>query len=106
MVQGGGTFYTYAYNNLTRAALFYDNIKASETTVPGTVIIDLPDYTNTTAVKQFRSAATFLRTSDSAMENILTVGNLSTTKTAITEVDVRSPDANYSGGTYILYGVN
>jgi hypothetical protein len=68
-------------------------------------VCDFPDYTNTTANKLINVNFAYKKNSGGGRELVNTYGVANTTS-AITTITLTLSAGTFSGGTYILYGVN
>ena len=92
--------WTSYYNTTVIGA---NNSLVDNTDGDNSLILDISDYAETTAVKNFTQLNTYKR-STGQRTNISYFGSVNTTS-AITTLTV-TPTANWSAGTYVLYGVN
>jgi hypothetical protein len=71
------------------------------------IVIDIPDYTNTTANKLINVVSGYVEPAavQYYVERSTTMWN-DTTPAAVTRIDLILSTGTFSGGTYILYGVN
>jgi hypothetical protein len=100
--QNLNTFASNASGNATSWQLNFATIKASRST---TMIIDIPDYANTTATKVFQSTAAYEDATTGEDTTVFAVGNNLITS-AISRLDLTLSAGTFSAGTYILYGVS
>jgi hypothetical protein len=100
--QNLNTFASNASGNATSWQLNFATIKASRST---TMIIDLPDYANTTATKVFQSTSAYEDATSGEDTTVFAVGHNIITS-AINRLDLTLSTGTFSAGTYILYGVN
>lgn len=99
---GSGTFTSAAGVNMTDFAINYNNPSA---TSGATLIMNFPDYANTTAKKMLDFTMTYEGHASSNEDTILGVVSANT-NSAITQFDLALFTGNFTAGTYILYGVN
>lgn len=88
--------------NQTDVALNYNN---PATTSGATIIIDFPDYANTTARKMFNWCMTYEGHASSNEDTIFGLVSAADNN-AITQFDLTLYTGSFTAGTYILYGVN
>jgi hypothetical protein len=96
------TFTSAAQGGVTSTQLNGNEVKSGRT---NTVIVDFPDYANTTSYKQWTSQMASEKYLGSNMQNAWTLGTLDAV-TAISRIDLTISAGTFSAGTYILYGVN
>jgi hypothetical protein len=95
------------YAGLNSWVLLNYTQNVSATDYRNTAVIDIYDYTNTTANKLGRYINGFVESSDT--NYALEAGNFmwnNPTPAAITRLDLLLTTGNFDGGTYILYGGN
>ena len=73
--------------------------------IAGALVIDLPDYANTTAPKLLQTQMTYQKHGSVSENTVLGLGTFFDTS-AITRIDLTVGGGNWNAGTYILYGVN
>lgn len=88
--------------NQTDVALNYNN---PATTSGATIIIDFPDYANTSARKMFNWMMTYEGHASSNEDTIFGLVSAADNN-AITRFDLTLFTGSFTAGTYILYGVN
>ena len=80
------------------------------TSYPASLVIDFPDYTNTTSVKMMQMTSNYEQSTSGEDNTLWAVGSLSVGSgsglNAISRIDMILSTGTYSTGTYILYGVN
>jgi hypothetical protein len=117
----GGDFLKMRFNGVTSGSYFSQDSYASgevttvadsmrftrgvnATTNPGLIVVDIPNYASTTG-KYITSAGYNNSTTNGNSNLSLYIGGTQTT-TAITSITIFGNEAsNFTGGTYILYGV-
>jgi hypothetical protein len=117
----GGDFLKMRFNGVTSGSYFSQDSYASgevttvadsmrftrgvnATTNPGQIVVDIPNYASTTG-KYITSAGYNNSTTNGNSNLSLYIGGTQTT-TAITSITIFGNEAsNFTGGTYILYGV-
>ena len=100
--QNLNTLATNATGNATSWQLNFATIKAARTT---TMIIDIPDYANTSASKVFQSISAYEDSATGENTTVFASGSFITTS-AISRLDLILSAGTFSAGTYILYGGN
>ena len=84
----------------------YCTTDGSNTTAQGMAVFNIHNYTNTTTWKMFDiMAITNDKTTSTAIQIGRVLGAYNQTG-AVNELDIFSDAGNWTGGTYILYGVN
>jgi hypothetical protein len=80
------------------------------TSYPASLVIDFPDYTNTTSVKMMQMTSNYEQSTSGEDNTLWAVGSLSVGSgaglNAISRIDMILSTGTYSTGTYILYGGN
>ena len=117
----GGDYLNMRFNGVTSGSYFsQDSYASGETTTvatsmrftrgvnattnPGQIVVDIPNYASTTG-KYITSAGYNNSTTNGNSNLSLYIGGTQTT-TAITSITIFGNEAsNFTGGTYILYGV-
>jgi len=107
-------------NNISTVTTFANGnatewITTGATTMKGTaysasLVVDFPDYTNTTSVKMMQMTSNYEQSTSGEDNTLWAVGSLSVGSgaglNAITQIDMILSTGTYSTGTYILYGGN
>jgi hypothetical protein len=97
---GQSTAETYRYDSV------YCTTDGSNTTAQGMAVFNIHNYANTTTWKMFDiMAITNDKTTSTAIQLGRVLGAYNQTG-AVNELDIFSDVGNWTGGTYILYGVN
>jgi hypothetical protein len=99
---GSSTFTSAAGVNQTDVAANYNSPTTSSGT---TLIMNFPDYANTTSKKMIDWLMTYEKSGTSDEETLLGVVSANDNN-AITRFDISLFSGTFSAGTYILYGVN
>ena len=102
LVSSAGTFQSQALNNGTDFGMNYNNPAASSAT---TLVMTFPDYANTTSPKLINYYFTYTGHASSNEDTIYGLASAVDTN-AITRYDLTLSTGSFTGGTYILYGVN
>ena len=102
MYAEGSTFTSEATNGDTKLRINGYIVKQN---IPGALIVDFPDYANTTAPKLIETQMTYTKHGSVSKNTVLTLGSFADTS-AITRIDLTVGGGNWNAGTYILYGVN
>jgi hypothetical protein len=72
----------------------------------GNLLVDFPNYTNTTTSKTMQMTSVYINSSTSEDNTLWAVGMNNESTAAITRIDAILSTGTYSTGTYILYGGN
>lgn len=99
---GGTGVQHYSSPNWTNAALTYDAVNSGDNN--NILVIDFYDYADTSANKAFRSLNKYY--SNIGANQTCQVFGAVNSSSAITSITVSLSAGTFSGGTYVLYGVN
>ena len=102
LVSAAGSFFSQALNNGTDFGMNYNNPAASSAT---TLVMTFPDYANTNGPKLINYYFTYTGHASSNEDAIYGLAS-AVDNNAITRYDLTLSTGNFTGGTYVLYGVN
>lgn len=102
MYADAATFTSAATDNDTRLRVNGFTVANNQA---GLLVVDIPDYANTTAMKLIETKMTYKKHGTVSENTVLTLGSANDLN-AVTRIDLKLGTGTWTAGTYTLYGVN